>query len=111
MIWPQEFFFKLMRHLAKNSKFIASAFAFCLWVKGLIDQAVIIVISQIKQAIDTLDLAVFSNVNLGGVSMIGVANAILPISEFVTVLGVYLTIWSTVIIIRWIKSFVPTVAN
>lgn len=104
-------FFKLMRHLAKNSKWVASAFAFCLWVKGLIDQAVLVVISQITQAINSLDLGAFTNVNLAGVSMIGVANAILPISEFVTLLAVYLTIWSTVIIIRWIKSFVPTVAN
>lgn len=111
MIWPIIFFSKIVNALAKNSKWVALITAFLIWVNDLIDKTVTFVMSQLLDLIASIDVSSLQNVSLSGLEYIGYANAIFPISEAVTLSTTYVTAWLIVIIIRWVKSFVPTLAN
>lgn len=111
MIWPVIFFSKVANALAKNGRFVALFVAFIAWATSLIDAIVNVVLTQIRDAILSIDVSAFQSVSIASLEWIGYANAILPVSEFVILLGLYVTAWLTVILIRWIKSFVPTIAN
>jgi len=111
MHWPVIFFNNIINYLAKYQKFCAAVFAFLLWAVGFIDMFIRATIQQIVDAFLSIDTEAFSNVSLSLIEWIGYANAILPLSEFVVLMVAYSTAWLTVIIVRWIKSFVPTIAN
>lgn len=91
--------------------FLAAIVTFVVWITEIIDMAISAVLNQIVEAFNSLDLSAFQSVSLASLEYIGYANAILPVSEFVVLLSLYVTAWLTIIIIRWVKSFIPTVAN
>ena len=111
MTWPLLFFTKIAQHLSKFGKFFAMILAFFLWLIDFIEMVITATISQIVASIESLDLSQFSNISLTSIEYISYANAVLPITEFVVLFTAYVTAWLTVVIIRWIKSFVPTVSN
>jgi hypothetical protein len=108
---PLIFLANVAKYLAKSGKFVAIALAFILWLVDFIEVVITATIQQVVAAFQSLDLSTFSNVSLVAIDYIAYANAVLPISEFVVLFVAYMTAWLTVVIIRWIKSFVPTLAN
>lgn len=61
--------------------------------------------------ISSIDTSLFSNASFGAVASIGYANAVFPLSEFVAIWTAVITAKLTIIIIRWVKSVIPTVSN
>jgi len=61
--------------------------------------------------LDAIDTSLFSNASFAAVYGIGYANAVFPLQEFVTMWIAIGVGCLSVVVIRWIKSFVPTVAN
>lgn len=45
------------------------------------------------------------------VNILSLCNAIYPLSETITIFSSLYVFWGVVILLRWIKSFVPTIAN
>ncbi len=111
MIWPVVFFGKVINHLGRYSKGWAIVTAFVAWITGIIPVLVTTVMNQIQQLFATLTFSQFQNIDFSAMASIGLINAVLPLSEMLTVITIYTTMWITVIVIRWIKSFVPTIAN
>ena len=44
-------------------------------------------------------------------SVLALANAVFPLSYAITVFSSLYLLWGIVLLVRWIKSFVPTIAN
>lgn len=61
--------------------------------------------------LSTLDTSLFSKAAFATVAGIGYANAVFPLAEFVNIWTAVFTGISVVLIIRWVKSFIPTMAN
>jgi hypothetical protein len=111
IIWPLEFFAKLLDYCAKHVRWIGLAMAFLAWVTGFIKACITDTLTRLSGYLDAINLDNFQNVSFATLELVGYANAIVPISEFITLMTAYLVAWLTVITVRWIKSFVPTVAN
>ena len=43
--------------------------------------------------------------------ILGLANHLFPFSEAIVIYTIIYGVWALVLIVRWVKSFVPTVAN
>jgi hypothetical protein len=111
MAWPIFYFTKLASGASKHSTLIAALVAFFLWITDVITNTIVAVLEQIAALIISLDVSSFQDVSLASIEYIGYINAFFPVSEFVVLVTLYTVAWVTVILIRWIKSFVPTVAN
>jgi hypothetical protein len=111
MIWPIFFFSKVASSLSKHVKWLAVVTAFITWILGLIEWAVKTVCMQISNALASINVDAFQNVALASLDWISYANAVVPISEFATLFGLFCTAWLTVILVRWVKSFIPTIGN
>ena len=111
MIWPIIFFSKILNHLGRFSAAWAMFCGFLAWILGVIDALVTVVMDQLTALFNSFSTSGLGNVNFATVENIGLVNALFPLSEFITMCGIYVTAWVTVIIIRWVKSFVPTMAN
>lgn len=81
--------------------FVTNVFTILVW--GALD--------AIATALGTLDTSAFGGAQFSIITGIGYINAIFPLGEILIVLTAYYTAWITVISVRWIKSFVPTIAN
>lgn len=110
-MWPTQFFFKLIYWLSRNTKMVAIVSGFIFWLVGFIDAAVTSVITTISTLITALSFDGLGNVALTTVQWIGYFNAVIPLTEGIALLTVYYSILISVAIIRWTKSFVPTVSN
>jgi hypothetical protein len=87
--------------LVSFTLFVTNVFTILVW--GALD--------AIATALGTLDLSGFGHASFAIIQGIGYINAIFPLGEVLIVLTAYYTAWGTVISVRWIKSFVPTIAN
>lgn len=97
--------------LGKHAKFVATLVAFVAWVYDLIDRLIGAALSGILDLLHGVDLSSFQKAAFTTVENIGLVNGIIPLSETLTVFQAYFTAWGVVVLIRWIKSFIPTVAN
>lgn len=111
MIYPLIWLGKAAQHLSKNSKVAAFGAGFVAWITGFIDGLITATIEQLYHFFQNIITDQFTDITLTTIDYIAYANAVLPLSEFVVLMGIYVTAWVTVICIRWVKSFVPTVAN
>lgn len=111
MSWALVYFGKVLNHLGRYSKGWAILTAFIAFITGGIPALVSLVMQQIGQLIASLAIDELGNVSFAGLEYISFVNAVFPLSEFVVLMGIYCTAWVTVIVIRWAKSFVPTMAN
>jgi len=105
---------EIVDFLARSARIIALVFAVFLWFTGFIDTCVL----QFFESMDGLFTTVVvgglkqsSASNFGILEHVGYINAFVPVSEFVGLTSIYLTAWLTVILIRWTKSIIPTLAN
>jgi hypothetical protein len=62
-------------------------------------------------ALQSVNVSGFGNASFAIIQGIGYVNAIFPLAEILIILTAYYTAWISVISIRWVKSFIPTVAN
>ena len=81
--------------------FVTNVFTILVW--GALD--------AIASALSALDVSGFGNASFAIIQGIGYINAIFPLGEVLIVMTAYYTAWLTVITVRWVKSFVPTIAN
>jgi len=61
--------------------------------------------------ISAIDTSAFSEVSFATITSIGLANAVFPLAELVTIWTALFSAMGVIIAFRWIKSFVPTVSN
>lgn len=111
MAWAVVYFGKMLNHLGRYSRGWAIFCAFCAWLVGAIDSLVGAAVAQVTSLFASFSTTGMGSVDFAGLEYIGHVNAIIPLDHFAVILGIYVTAWITVIIIRWIKSFVPTIAN
>lgn len=97
--------------LVKISRFAATGIGFAvavvLWINSLFIGALNLLASKLA----TIDVSWLKPAALSSIQWIGYFNAIYPLSETAIMFGAYLTAWLVIIIVRWVKSFIPTVAN
>ena len=79
------------------------------WFFGLVKKG----FDFIKQSISesAAIISTFGNVSLSSIPGIGYVNAVIPLSEMVALLVTFYSLWLLIILIRWVKSFIPTIAN
>lgn len=113
-VWPVVAFQFLITTVVKIGRTVAVVFALLAWFTGFIDTVVLSVFTSmgaIMQTIQPGGLKPSGGVDFSALDYIGYVNAILPLSEFLGLMSIYVTAWMGVIVIRWSKSFVPTIAN
>ena len=88
-----------------------SLITLALFVTNIFTMLVFGALDAAATAIQTLDLSRFGNAQFAIIQGIGYVNAIFPLAEILIVLAAYYTAWISVISIRWVKSFIPTIAN
>lgn len=101
----------IVNYLAKHAKAAALVVAFLLWFNNFIEWIFNVVVAQLKELASSLDVAALQGASFANLEWIGYVNAVVPVSEFVTLGGVYTTAVIVIILIRWLKSFVPTLSN
>ncbi|MEO5713928.1 MAG: hypothetical protein ABIT37_10620 [Luteolibacter sp.] len=111
ILWPLVLLGKFLYNSEKAKKALAVLLAIILWAAGVIQHCISDVVSSFAGMIASINTTAFRNVSFSSVEYVGYVNAFIPVSEFIGLFTIYLTIWGTVILLRWIKSFVPTLAN
>lgn len=89
----------------------ASVITFTLFVTNIFTILVFGALDAIATALQSLDTSGFGNASFAVITGIGYVNAIFPLAEILIVLTAYYTAWGIIISVRWVKSFVPTIAN
>lgn len=102
---------RMMDALVSVSKALGVLVAFLLWVGLILEKVVAAGLQQIIGRLNSVQLSEVRNVTLASMEWIGYVNAIIPLSEMIALLIAFFTACLTVVTIRWIKSFIPTVAN
>lgn len=105
----------------KILKAVATVAAMTVWLSGLIMSVIAGMIDDLLARITEfdastleakgVDLESFANAAIASVHWIGYVNAIIPLTEMILLTGAYFTGWTALIALRWIKSFIPTIAN
>lgn len=97
--------------LVSWGKVIAAVFAFVMWVFGLIDKIIGEGLTMIMDKLEAIDVNALQGANFAVLNNIGYVNAVMPLSEMVAIMAIYMTAWVVVVVVRWIKSFIPTIGN
>lgn len=111
MIWPLLFFWKFANWAAKNGKGVSLSVAFLLWVNNVIDNVIAVTVDGVAMGLKLINLDAFANVNLATLPYIGFINGVFPLTEFVQMGTIFVAACVALVVIRWVKSFVPTIAN
>ena len=101
----------LLAWAVRNTKKVAAIAAFVFWIIGFIEVAIVGVVKAIVLLIQSIDTTGLGNVDLSTAEWIGYFNSVLPLTEMIGLLILYFSLLTTIYTIRWIKSFVPTIAN
>jgi hypothetical protein len=105
-------FLWLKSKMATHGKGIALGLAWLIWICEIIQTCVTSLASKFAELFGLSgSFSSFQNINFSGLQLIGYVNAIIPLSEFVGLMTIYVTAWTLVIIFRWVKSLMPTVSN
>jgi hypothetical protein len=99
---------RLLSNWAPGFGLVSAVFVF---VTDTINRVVGAGLTFVGEKIDQLDLTALKGAQFTTIQAIGYANAIFPLSEALNVLGAYFAAVCIVFLIRWVKSFIPTVAN
>ncbi len=112
MALPTIYWFSKVREvLEKVFPFVTSGLALLAWWYNIVAVALVGALHWIRNALNALDLSAFAPADFSAWPYIGVINAIFPLTESLALLGAYFTVWIAVIVVRWVKSFIPTLAN
>ncbi len=109
--WPVTFFGRVLQLLSDNARGVGLVVGALSLITGFLPKIIADGLAWAVTKLVSLAWDELGNVNLAAIDYVAYANAILPISEFVYLMGVYTVAWLTVIAIRWVKSFFPTVSN
>ncbi|MBB5349877.1 hypothetical protein HNR46_000098 [Haloferula luteola] len=90
---------------------IGTIFGWFVWVNDLGERIIAGGLNFIIDRLDAIDTTAFSNASFASVAGIGIANAVFPLSEAITMWSALFTAMLAIIVIRWVKSFIPTVSN
>jgi hypothetical protein len=115
-IWPEQYFARLLNVIFRIGKAIAMISAiivFILLKSEILFRYPISLLKTYSENLDSLDWSTTygPNVYLGIIEGIAYVNAIFPVSEFVILYVSYVSGWVVICLIRWVKSFIPTIAN
>ncbi|HET6406449.1 MAG TPA: hypothetical protein VFG14_01100 [Chthoniobacteraceae bacterium] len=102
---------KAAETLGKISPIAGTILGFIAWTYNIIEIVIIGTIDFIADKLTALDVSAFSNANFASLQWIGYLNAVFPLSEYLAILSAYYVAWGVVVLIRWVKSFVPTMGN
>ena len=108
---PLYWYKELSKYAARLWPLVSTALAFTAWMYNLVWILIVGAYTKINALLASVDLANFGNADFSQWQYIGIVNAIFPLTESLALLSFYYTLWGLVIAIRWIKSFIPTVAN
>jgi len=104
--------------LVSVAKIIGKLTPFFGTVVGLVtlvyDLGTIIIVGGLNflaDRLDAIDTSAFSNAGFGLISSIGYFNAVFPLSEAIVVWTALLTAKLAIVVIRWVKSLIPTLSN
>ena len=97
--------------LGKTASIIASVMAFlALKYAGIFDRA-FEAISTYSTGLSTSRISEVQAANFSAIPMVGYVNAMFPLEEFIGLAVLYSSAWIFLILIRWTKSFIPTISN
>ena len=102
---------EISKQIANMLPVISTIVGFFAWLYNFIELVLIGTMTWMMDKLNSVDTSAFSGVTLSTIEYIGYVNAVIPLSEMLGVLSAYYTAWITIILVRWAKSFVPTVAN
>lgn len=105
------FLIKVAQWLWDQKTMVLAVFAFFLWVTDIAQKVVIAGFYKIFELISNIDLSQLQEADFATLEYIGVGNALLPLSEMAALSVIYYTLWTSLIALRWMKSFLPTIAN
>ena len=104
------FWGKVLYWLSSAGKAAAVGGGVSLFFTDLVDNTFMGILEWVLGMLDQLDLAEFAP-NRGLIASIETINGIIPLSEFITMFAAYGVAWGIVLLVRWVKSFIPTVSN
>jgi hypothetical protein len=102
---------KLAEYAAKIIPFVASALAFWAWFYNIVAVLIVGSLNKIFNYLAAIDLSNYGNVDFSTWYYIGILNAVFPLTETFAMLSGYFVFWGALITLRWVKSFIPTIAN
>jgi hypothetical protein len=112
MALPTIFWFREVRDfVAKIVPFVASALAFIAWAYNIVAVMIVAAINAIYDGIASLDTSFVSGGNFGGLEWIGYVNAVIPLDAWLALMSALMVFKIAIVTLRWIKSFIPTMAN
>lgn len=97
--------------LAKIVPGVATLLGFIAWLYNIVEIVLVSGIDYLTQKLAEIDTSSFSDANFNSLQWIGYLNAVFPLSEYLGILSAYFTAWGCVVLVRWVKSFFPTIAN
>lgn len=106
-----EFLSRIGQLVIRAIPFVGSVMGFVAWIYDLGERVLAGGLNWILTQVSAIDTSVFSNAAFGTVAGIGYANAVFPLSEFVTIWAAVFTAAGAIVLIRWVKSFIPAIAN
>jgi hypothetical protein len=112
MALPTIFWFREVRdYVAKVVPFVASVLAFVAWCYNAIEVMIVAAFNTIKGKILSLDTSWMQSADFGVLDGIAVINSFAPVSETIGLLSALFAFKLVIYLVRWVKSFIPTVAN
>lgn len=109
--WPIEYLQKIVNFAAKQAKFFALFSTILMWFFGLLNIIVSGTLTMIINYLSSLDLSQFQGANFSNLDYIGYINSVFPVTEFLLLSVGYAAATGILILIRWAKSFIPTLSN
>jgi hypothetical protein len=102
---------RLVQSATKALPFFGSSLGFIALLYDWGDKMLSTSLNYAIANVSAIDTSAFSNASFATVAGIGYANAVFPLEEFINIWVAVFTAAAIVLMIRWIKSFIPTVAN
>lgn len=104
-------FTKIGDYVARVVPFVASVLAFFAWAYNIVAVLIVAGINAIYEGVMSLDTSFASGASFGGLEWIGYVNAVIPLDAWLALLSALMVFKIAVVGLRWVKSFIPTMAN
>ena len=105
---------KVFEWVWKMRTTIVVAMGFLLWITKIIQTLIVAGFRSIFEMINGIDFNAVQQLEppqVASLELIGFVNALFPLAECMALLSIYYTLWIAIITLRWVKSFIPTIAN
>lgn len=102
---------KIGEWLGKLVTFTGTGVGLVVWIFDLGNRVIGAGLGWISGKLDVVNPDAWDNVSFAGVAFIGYANAVFPLTEAVQIWSSLATACLAISAIRWVKSFIPTIAN